>query len=125
MDFHARARELVKQIPEGRVSTYGAVAAALGKKIAARAVGRAMNQNPTPVVVPCHRVVHADGRVGGYSRGMDEKIRLLEGEGIKVEGGRVLDFENVFYDDFKTPNHPTTPPRARARRTRTINIPPN
>jgi methylated-DNA-[protein]-cysteine S-methyltransferase len=66
-------------IPYGETRTYGQVAAAVGKPRAARAVGRALATNPMPIVIPCHRVVSADGRLRGYSGlgGLTTKARLL------------------------------------------------
>ncbi|MFP3872612.1 MAG: endonuclease V [Candidatus Natronoplasma sp.] len=95
-DFYS----LVSQIPEGRVSTYGALAAALGSGRAARAVGKMLNQNPRPIEVPCHRVVRSDGSLGGYARGEREKKRLLREEGVNIEQNRIVDFEEVLFDDF-------------------------
>jgi O-6-methylguanine DNA methyltransferase len=93
--------ELTSQIPEGRVSTYGLLAEEAGRPGAARAVGRLMNANPTPIAVPCHRVVYSDGRVGGYSGGVKTKIRLLSLEGVFVIDGRIANFEEVIFRDFK------------------------
>ncbi len=93
---------LVRQIPPGRVSTYGAVAGALGDTIAARAVGRMMNQNPDADDMPCFKIVYSDGRLGGFGLGIQDKIRRLNQDSIQVENGRIVDFDNVFFDDFKT-----------------------
>ena len=93
---------LVQQIPAGRVSTYGALARALGDMRSARAVGRMLNLNPTPIVVPCHRVVMGDGTLGGFGLGIEKKIEFLESEGIRIKNGRVMDFKHLFFDDFKT-----------------------
>jgi methylated-DNA-[protein]-cysteine S-methyltransferase len=71
-------------IPFGEVSTYGAVAAKAGNPKASRAAGRALNTNPIPIVVPCHRVVGASGKLVGYAGGLDRKVTLLEIEGIEL-----------------------------------------
>lgn len=73
---------MCSEIPAGEVRTYGWVAARVGNPRAARAVGRALAANPFAPVVPCHRVVRADGKIGGYSAlgGVREKIRLLKKE---------------------------------------------
>jgi len=94
---------LVKQIPEGRVSTYRALACALGECRAARAVGQMLKENPTPIVVPCHRVVMSDGTPGGYA-GLHtpHKIALLEKEEVYFEGGSVRNFEERLFTDFRT-----------------------
>jgi len=69
-------------IPFGATSTYGAVAAAAGRPGAARAVGSAVGANPIGIVIPCHRVIGADGSLTGYSGGMENKISLLALEGV-------------------------------------------
>jgi methylated-DNA-[protein]-cysteine S-methyltransferase len=68
-------------IPHGEVTTYGALARAAGRPRAARAVGTVMNRNPVPIVLPCHRVIGADGRLVGYGGGLDRKRLLLTLEG--------------------------------------------
>jgi methylated-DNA-[protein]-cysteine S-methyltransferase len=69
------------EIPFGQTSTYGRVASSAGSPRAARAAGNALGSNPIPIVVPCHRVLHADGGLGGYSGGLDRKRFLLRLEG--------------------------------------------
>jgi methylated-DNA-[protein]-cysteine S-methyltransferase len=71
-------------IPFGQVSTYGAVAAKAGNPKASRAAGRALNTNPIPIVVPCHRVIGASGKLIGYAGGLDRKVTLLEIEGVEL-----------------------------------------
>lgn len=68
-------------VPYGEVTTYGALAARVGKPRAARAVGGAMNRNPIPIVLPCHRVIGASGSLTGYGGGLDKKEHLLRLEG--------------------------------------------
>ncbi|MBI4133428.1 MGMT family protein [Candidatus Uhrbacteria bacterium] len=89
MMFAQAVYRALRGVPRGNVTTYGALARAVGSPRAARAVGRALRENPTPSRVPCHRVVRADGLVGGYAWGTRRKISLLRGEGVKVEEGRV------------------------------------
>jgi methylated-DNA-[protein]-cysteine S-methyltransferase len=74
--------ELV-HVPFGRVETYGGLAARLGRPRAARAVGGALNRNPVPIVVPCHRVVGSTGSLVGYGGGLERKERLLALEGAR------------------------------------------
>jgi len=93
---------LVRQIPPARVSTYGAVAKALGNKNYARAVGRWMNKNPDADTMPCFKIVSSDGSLGGFGLGLDDKIRRLRNDGIRVKNGKIVDFEKVFFNDFKT-----------------------
>jgi methylated-DNA-[protein]-cysteine S-methyltransferase len=73
-------------IPFGQVSTYGAVAAKAGNPKASRAAGRALNTNPIPIVVPCHRVIGKSGKLVGYAGGLDRKVTLLQIEGIELPG---------------------------------------
>ena len=78
-------------IPRGRVSSYGLIAARIGSPGGARAVGRALATNPFPIVVPCHRAIRSDGRLGGFQGGAGMKRALLEQEGIAVSPeGRVV-----------------------------------
>jgi O-6-methylguanine DNA methyltransferase len=87
------------RIPEGRVTSYGEIARAIGRPGAVRAVGSAVGKNPFAPEVPCHRVVPADGRIGHYSsgEGTATKIALLRKEGVLVREGRIVDFEARFY----------------------------
>lgn len=72
------------RIPFGSVSTYRRVAEAAGSPRASRAAGNALGSNPVPIVVPCHRVVHTGGGLGGYTGGLDRKVALLRLEGVSV-----------------------------------------
>ncbi len=89
MTFHQKAWAVITRIPEGKVATYGDVAAALGSPGAARAVGYAMNQNPYAPKVPCHRVVGGTGQLTGFARGLDKKRAMLEAEGVPLRGEKV------------------------------------
>ena len=79
--FAGRILRNTARIPFGDVRSYGQLAVAAGSPRAARAVGNALGSNPIPIVVPCHRVLHADGGLGGYSGGIDRKRYLLALEG--------------------------------------------
>ena len=94
--FEDQCLKLLGQIPAGKVTTYREIARMLDSQ-AYRAVGRAMAKNRNLVVVPCHRVVCSDGKVGGYANGVDQKIELLEREGVAVIRERVIDLESVMY----------------------------
>jgi methylated-DNA-[protein]-cysteine S-methyltransferase len=85
-EFHRRVYAVARTIPPGRTLTYGEVAERLGEPGAARAVGRALGANPFAVIVPCHRVLAAGGRSGGFSApgGVDTKLRLLEIERARI-----------------------------------------
>jgi methylated-DNA-[protein]-cysteine S-methyltransferase len=84
-DFNRRVYELARTIPPGATMTYGEIALRLSAPGTARAVGRALGQNPWPIVVPCHRVLAADGAMGGFSApgGVATKRRMLEIEGVE------------------------------------------
>lgn len=76
--FEKKVLKIVLSIPLGQTRTYKWVAQKAGYPAAARAVGQALNKNPYPVTVPCHRVVASGGKLGGYSRGLNAKKRLLK-----------------------------------------------
>ncbi|MDD5406702.1 MAG: MGMT family protein [Sulfurovaceae bacterium] len=97
MNFRDRCYSLLLQIPKGKVTTYQAIAHALGSR-AYRAVGTAMAKNQNPINVPCHRVVKNNREVGNYSLGIDKKIELLTNEGIEIKNGKIANFADVFYD---------------------------
>lgn len=86
-EFHRRVYELTRRIPPGETRTYGDVAAELGDKSLARAVGQALGLNPFAPVVPCHRVLAAGGKPGGFSAhgGTHVKLRMLAVEGAEAE----------------------------------------
>jgi len=102
MNLFEYTYDLVRQIPEGKISSYGAVAEALGDKVASRAVGHMMNQNPDADTMPCYKIVHSDGKLGGFGLGIDDKIRRLNEVKIEVNKGKIIDFETVFFKKFKT-----------------------
>lgn len=79
------------EVPRGKVTTYGELARAVGLKNGQRAIGRMMNKNPYPVIVPCHRVIMSSGKVGGYAWGERVKAKMLEKEGVKIKKGKIMD----------------------------------
>jgi methylated-DNA-[protein]-cysteine S-methyltransferase len=82
--FHRRVYKVLQKIPAGQTVTYGELAALAGSPGAARAVGQAMAKNPFPIIIPCHRVVASQGRLGGFSsgRGPATKRHLLQLDGL-------------------------------------------
>lgn len=88
--------DLVRKIPPGKVTTYKELSLALGWPRGWRRVGKLLSANPHPVIVPCHRVVRSDGRVGGYKLGVKKKIELLREEGVEVKKGKV-DLKKYFF----------------------------
>lgn len=96
LSFPQKVYRLTSLIPKGKVSTYSAVSLALHKKQAFRAVGKALNKNPSAPQVPCHRIIRANGEVGGFAQGNRRKIALLKKEGIIIKKGRI-DLKQYFY----------------------------
>lgn len=94
--FDRRVYEVARTIPPGATLSYGDIAVRLGAPGEARAVGQALGQNPFPLVVPCHRVLAAGGKVGGFSAngGIATKLRLLSIEGARTSSEPTL-FENL------------------------------
>lgn len=87
--FQANVLELVSKVPKGKVTTYKELARALDRPRMWRAVANALARNPHPIKIPCHRVVRADGKVGGYKLGEKRKVELLLGEGVIINKGKV------------------------------------
>jgi methylated-DNA-[protein]-cysteine S-methyltransferase len=94
-DFHRRVYEVARTIAPGAVLSYGEIAERLGDRTLARDVGQALGQNPFPIIVPCHRVLGADGKVGGFSApgGRRTKLRLLSIE--RARRGEPLLFDDL------------------------------
>lgn len=99
--FNEKVYSLLKKVPKGKVTTYKALAEALGTK-AYRAVGQAMRCNPYAPKVPCHRVVSASGKIGGFSgkwnpksKEVKRKIRMLRREGVEIKNKRIVEFEKI------------------------------
>lgn len=95
-NFNEKCYELLKLIPEGKVTTYKEMSKALNTK-AWRAVGSAMAKNPHLIVIPCHRVVRSDGSVGEYALGSNEKSKLLQKEGVQVSNGKIDNLSEFMY----------------------------
>jgi methylated-DNA-[protein]-cysteine S-methyltransferase len=92
-DFNRRVYAIARTIPPGATLSYGEIAERLGDRSLARGVGQALGQNPFPVIVPCHRVLAAGGKVGGFSApgGIVTKLRLLTIEGAQPGGPTLFD----------------------------------
>ena len=91
-DFHRRVYEVARTIPPGQTMTYGEIARKLGVPHESREVGQALGRNPVAIIVPCHRVLGADGKMGGFSAngGVATKRRILEIEGASAVGAGPL-----------------------------------
>lgn len=100
-DFFYMVYEVVRLVPYGRVTTYGAIANYLGTKGSSRMVGWAMNSSHSHhSPVPAHRVVNREGLLTGKNHFATPKMmqELLEGEGIQVKNDKVMNFKNIFWD---------------------------
>jgi O-6-methylguanine DNA methyltransferase len=97
--FEQKVYAVVRKVPPGNVTTYAAVARALGTN-GFRAVGLALSKNPSHLETPCHRVVGADGSLKNWAWGVDGKIAALRAEGVHVENGKVADFEHVVLQEI-------------------------
>jgi len=96
-NFSQRVLAFCQRIPRGRVCTYGQIARAIGRPQAARAVGSALRKNKYLIKIPCHRIVLSDGRIGNYQKGRRRKMKLLESEGVKIERGRIIEFDKYLF----------------------------
>ncbi len=97
MNIRQKILKKLLEVPKGKITTYGELAKAVGLKNGQRAVGKIMNTNPYPVIIPCHRVVMSTGKIGGYAYGKCVKINMLNNEGVKIENGKIADMENSIY----------------------------
>ena len=99
-DYFKSVYSVVKKIPNGRVTTYGAIANYLGSSKSARIVGWAMNKSHIYQEIPAHRVVNRVGLLTGKHHffGTNLMRQLLENEGIKIEKDRIIDFKSFFWD---------------------------
>jgi methylated-DNA-[protein]-cysteine S-methyltransferase len=77
------------KIPKGKVTTYKSIAIAIGNEKLSRSIGNILFRNPFPIIIPCHRVIRSDGRIGGYSYGEELKEKILRLEGIEIENKKV------------------------------------
>jgi methylated-DNA-[protein]-cysteine S-methyltransferase len=92
-EFHRRVYEVARRIPAGATLSYGEVAERLGDRDLARDVAEALSENPCPIIVPCHRILWAGGKPGGFSApgGVATRLRLLTIEGAQPEGPMLFD----------------------------------
>ncbi len=97
MNLEQKIYKKLLEVPKGQITTYGELAKAVGLKNGQRIVGKIMNKNPYPVIVPCHRVVMSTGKIGGYAYGEHIKIKLLNDEGIQIKNGKITDLKNRIY----------------------------
>jgi len=98
-DLYNKVYFLVRQIPEGKVSTYNYIAITL--HTSPRTIGKILSKNRNLKSIPCYRVVMSDGRIGGYVKGIKEKRRLLEKDGISIKKYKIENLEAVLFKEFK------------------------
>ncbi len=92
-----RVYQKLLKVPKGKVTTYGELANAVGLENGQRVIGQIMNKNPFPVIIPCHRVVKSDGKIGGYYYGEKVKTKMLSDEGVLVKNGKIQDWEKTVF----------------------------
>ncbi len=97
-EFNRSVYDITRAIPPGETLTYGEIAIRLGDKLLSRAIGQALGQNPFPIVIPCHRVLAANGKTGGFSAngGVATKFRMLAIERAKIAGVQSSDAPMLF-----------------------------
>ena len=98
MNLEQKVYKKLLEVPKGKITTYGQLAKAVGLKNGQRYVGQVMKKNPYPVIVPCHRVVNSDGKIGGYAYGDQVKKTMLNQEGIKIQDGKILEFKKTLHE---------------------------
>lgn len=96
MKLEYKVYKKLLQVPKGKVTTYSELAKAVGLKNGQRAIGRIMNKNPYPVIIPCHRVILSDGKIGGYAWGQKIKTKMLSKEGVQIKKGKILDSNKIY-----------------------------
>ena len=96
MKLEEKVYKKLLEVPQGMVTTYGELAKAVGLNNGQRIIGKIMNKNPYPVIVPCHRVIKSDGKIGGYAWGKKIKINMLSKEGIQIKNGKIIDPKTIY-----------------------------
>lgn len=99
MDDLQKLQQLLLKIPKGRVTTYKEIARAMEIK-GYRYTGQLLNKNPEPDRYPCYKVVRSDGSLGGFSKGLNNKIKRLAADGIRVKKGKLIGFHQKLYQFF-------------------------
>ena len=97
MNLEHKVYKKLLDVPKGQITTYGDLAKAVGLKNGQRIIGKIMNKNPYPVLVPCHRVVMSTGKIGGYAYGEHVKTKMLSDEGIEMINGSIENFDKKLF----------------------------
>ncbi|MGI0072918.1 MAG: MGMT family protein [Nitrosotalea sp.] len=96
MKLEEKVYKKLLEVPKGKVTTYAELAKAIGLENGQRAIGRMMNKNPYPVIIPCHRVILSNGKIGGYAWGENVKVNMLSKEGVKIKNGKILNSDAIY-----------------------------
>ena len=97
MNLEHEVYKKLLDVPKGHITTYGDLAKAVGLKNGQRIIGKIMNKNPYPVLIPCHRVVMSSGKIGGYAYGKDVKTKMLSDECIEIKNGNIKNFTKKLF----------------------------
>ena len=97
MNLEQKVYKKLLDVPKGKITTYGDLAKAVGLKNGQRTIGKIMNKNPFPVIIPCHRVVMSNGKIGGYAYGEHVKTKMLSDEGIEIKNGNIANFDKRLF----------------------------
>jgi methylated-DNA-[protein]-cysteine S-methyltransferase len=97
MNLEQKVYKKLLDVPKGQITTYGDLAKAVGLKNGQRIIGKIMNKNPFPVIIPCHRVVMSTGKIGGYAYGEYVKTKMLNDEGIEIKNGNITNFDKRLF----------------------------
>ncbi len=97
MSLEQQVYKKLTEVPQGKITTYSELAKAVGLKNGQRMIGQIMKKNPYPGIIPCHRVVKSDGKIGGYAYGGAVKTNMLRIEGIQIQNGKILDWHNKIH----------------------------
>ena len=97
MNLKHKVYKKLLDVPKGQITTYGDLAKAVGLKNGQRTIGKIMNKNPFPVIIPCHRVVMSNGKIGGYAYGEHVKTKMLSDEGIEIKNGNIANFDKRLF----------------------------
>jgi methylated-DNA-[protein]-cysteine S-methyltransferase len=97
MNLEYKVYKKLLDVPKGKITTYGDLGKAVGLKNGQRIIGKIMNKNPYPALVPCHRVVMSTGKIGGYSYGENVKTKMLSDEGIEIINGSIENFDKRLF----------------------------
>ena len=97
MNLEHKVYKKLLDVPKGQITTYGDLGKAVGLKNGQRIIGKIMNKNPYPALVPCHRVVMSTGKIGGYAYGEHVKTKMLSDEGIEIINGSIENFDKKLF----------------------------